>query len=115
MAKKWLLVLLTTIICLAAISFVWASASNTVAIRRWVMAGGGQRITSGSTILQDTLGQPFAYQTGTGSSDLCAGFWCGTSVDHTVFLPTILNQPSAGLVDPTAINLNTQATLTLVR
>jgi hypothetical protein len=91
MAKKWLFALLIAIICFGVTTFVWANVSNATVIRKWVMAGGGGRITSGTTNLEGTLGQPLAYQTSSGGTELCAGFWCGARGEYQVFLPAVLN------------------------
>lgn len=109
MAKKWLIVLLAALFVLSVASFAWANVSNTPAIRTWVIGSGGRRISSGGTVVQSTIGQPLAYRAVSGTSELCAGFWCGAAGEYEVFLPAVMNQFSTCFPGPSEIEPNDQA------
>jgi hypothetical protein len=59
----------------------------------WVIGAGGGSVTTGSTTLSGTAGQAVVGRNTTGSTALCAGFWCspstGTTTVRRYYLPMV--------------------------
>lgn len=66
-----------------------ASAAGALSMSRGVIAGGGGKTSAGDYTLSATIGQPITGRAVVGSTDLCAGFWCGLA-RYDLFLPLIL-------------------------
>jgi hypothetical protein len=70
-----------------------ALAAPTAGEIEWSFLGGsGGRVASSGYVLEGTLGQPVVGQASSQSSTLCAGFWCGVSQQHTIYLPLIMRE-----------------------
>ena len=68
-----------------------ALANGVVELPRHVLSGGASDASaSGGVSVHATLGQPMIGPSGQGSYDLCAGFWCGTAIEYTIYLPLTL-------------------------
>jgi hypothetical protein len=66
-----------------------ASAAGSLEISHSVMSGGGGKTSAGDYTLSATIGQPITGRAVVGSTDLCAGFWCGLA-RYDLFLPLVL-------------------------
>lgn len=64
-------------------------AAGPPAIARYVMAGGGDQVSSGNFTVRSTVGQAITGRVTTGGTELCAGFWC-TGIRYEVFLPLVI-------------------------
>ena len=65
------------------------SNTNTLALPRWVVGGGGGLAAGSSVSLNGTLGQPAVGSFTTGSVTLKAGYWTGAS-RSTIYLPIVI-------------------------
>lgn len=81
-------VLLLLLVAAAA----WAGSSANYAVDWQVLSGGGAPAVSGSEAvsLNGSLGQTVVGVASSASSELCAGFWCGTAIEYSVYLPLVL-------------------------
>jgi hypothetical protein len=95
--NKWLkrltlLAAVLTILLLTA-GLVGAGPLATT-LDRWVTAGGGGTISSGTIAIDGTIGQPVAGLSASGNSQLCAGFHCNPdtelSLSHHLYLPNVV-------------------------
>jgi hypothetical protein len=93
-APVYLVLIFTLTLSLFA-GLLYASTATTN-LSWWVVGSGGNRLSSGNTVLQSTLGQPLAYRASSGNTNLCVGFWCGTAGEYEVYLPITLNQFCGG-------------------
>ena len=56
----------------------------------WVMGGGRGAASAGDHGLQGTVGQAVVGVSSSGTSELCAGFWCGIEAEYATYLPHVL-------------------------
>ena len=64
-------------------------AASPPAVVRYVMAGGGDMVSSGNFTVRATVGQAITGRVTTVGTELCAGFWC-TGNRYEVFLPLVI-------------------------
>ena len=93
MMKKTALISLVMLFVLLAFGTVVLAQSGYL-LNRGVIAGGGDRLQSGSYSLTGTSGQPEAGQAlANGNYSLQGGFWPGSNpvipLSHKIFLPVI--------------------------
>ena len=56
----------------------------------WVIGGGGGHAEAGAYALDGTIGQAMVGVASSGSSELCAGFWCGAAAVYKTYLPLVV-------------------------
>jgi len=66
-----------------------ALAADPPTIARYIIAGGGDQVSSGNFTIRSTVGQPVTGRATTGDTELCAGFWC-TGIRYETFLPLVI-------------------------
>jgi hypothetical protein len=92
MDRKYMLVLAACLMLFCGAALKPSSLSHDLS---WhVIAGGGERMESGSYTLMGTTGQPATDLMFSGGYVLCSGFWCGGAGAERVYLPLVLR--SAG-------------------
>ena len=64
-------------------------AASPPAVVRYVMAGGGDMVSSGNFTVRATVGQTITGRVTIGGTELCAGFWC-TGIRYEIFLPLVI-------------------------
>ena len=64
-------------------------AAGPPANARYVMAGGGDMVSSGNFTIRSTVGQAVTGRVTTLDTELCSGFWC-TGIRYEVFLPLVV-------------------------
>jgi hypothetical protein len=92
MRKRWLFILLAALLLLLVVSVAGADVSQT-ALGAWVIGSGGGRSEAGGLALQGTIGQAVVGRATSGSTELCAGFWCQPGDgdhEHAVYLPALM-------------------------
>lgn len=67
-------------------------AANGADIGWSVLAGGGGRVAAGILTLDNTAGQALAGLASSGTTQLCAGFWCQGETPRAVYLPLLLHR-----------------------
>jgi hypothetical protein len=55
-----------------------------------VIGGGGDRLEAGDYTLDCTVGQAVVGTARNDPYELCAGYWCGAAVEHSIYLPLVL-------------------------
>jgi hypothetical protein len=90
MKNKAKIVALTIVLLLVLVSMSSAGNSAQYAIEWDVVSAGGTPMTSSSYGLAGTVGQPAQGISSSSNYVLCAGYWCGVSVDYTIYLPIVL-------------------------
>lgn len=94
---------------LAALLFgSWALAADGITLGRYVVAGGGGRVSAGAFTLSGSAGQPVAGPVTAGSAQLSAGFWVPGLPTST---PTPTRTPTATTV-PTSTSIPTATATT---
>lgn len=95
MKRQWMILgALVASLLLAGIAVADPSSHS---VDWWVMGGGGESRTAGSTTLAGTLGQAVAGVDGSGEYVVCTGFWyglgsCGDPPGFSVYLPLVLRE-----------------------
>jgi hypothetical protein len=88
--RSWSIPLATGVLLLLLTAGLLLGAPSSSNLDWWVIGGGGNRITvAGGNVLQGTLGQSVTGASQSGGGSLCAGFWCGASPNHMVYLPAV--------------------------
>lgn len=86
--------LLALLAFLSVVSLTWAAVAQPPAIDPQVIGGSGGRVAQGNITLHNTFGQPVADIDSEGTTELCAGFWCGANLSlfntSTIYLPLVL-------------------------
>lgn len=78
-------------LAIASLGIKLTLANGGVELSRQVLSGGATDASAaGDVSLRATLGQPLIGLSGNGAQQLCAGFWCGTAIEYTLYLPIIL-------------------------
>ncbi len=78
-------------LAIASLGTGLALANGTVELPRQVLSGGiSDASAAGEVSLHATLGQPMIGPSSQGLYHLCAGFWCGTAIEYTIYLPLTL-------------------------
>lgn len=91
--KKCRCTIALALICmLLVIGTALAGSSANYAVDWQVLSSGGAPAVSGSeaVALNGSLGQLVVGVASSASSELCAGFWCGTAIEYSVYLPLVL-------------------------
>lgn len=88
--RFWRMLFLTLIVILLIFEVAQAQGIS-FTFDRWVIgAGGGRAVDQTGTViieLDGTIGQPIIGQSTGGVVMLSSGFWVGTDVEHSLFLP----------------------------
>jgi len=93
---RWKTITICLAVILAAVlvgSVVSAQVGDGFDLRWHVMGGGGagSPLTGSGFSVYSTLGQTGIGPAGAGSSELCAGFWCGVKVGrYPLYLPLVV-------------------------
>lgn len=79
-------IILTALLLLAGVAL-----ANGIHLVDWdVIGGGGGHVEAAPYSLDYTIGQAVVgIATGT-NGELCSGYWCGTAVGHSIYLPLVL-------------------------
>jgi hypothetical protein len=91
MKNKAKIVALTIVLLLVLASTAGAGSSTQYTIERDIVSASGTPMTSSTYGLAGTIGQPAQGISSSSTYVLCAGYWCGVDVDHTVYLPLVLS------------------------
>lgn len=90
MKNKAKIVALTVVLLLVLVSTSGAGSSTQYAVEWDAVSAGGTPMTSSTYGLAGTIGQPAQGVSSSSNYVLCAGYWCGVDVDHTIYLPLVL-------------------------
>ncbi|MCJ7549649.1 MAG: hypothetical protein MUQ30_08200 [Anaerolineae bacterium] len=64
-------------------------AAGQPAVVRYVMAGGGDMVSSGNFTIRSTVGQAITGRATMNDTELCSGYWC-TGIRYEIFLPLVI-------------------------
>ena len=100
MRRLILLGLVLVLLLSAGVALATGEGGGGFELPRWVIAGGGGRSEVNQYALTGTIGQPVVGTGGTGSFEVCSGFWAGpcgwedTEKIWRLYLPVVMrNQP----------------------
>jgi hypothetical protein len=86
---KRIAILLTLAVLLLSLTGV-VLANGSASIDWHVIGGGGDRLEAGDYTLDCTVGQAVVGTARNDPYELCAGYWCGAAVEHSIYLPLVL-------------------------
>jgi hypothetical protein len=90
MKRITLLIVLIALVLLAGSAHAMESASYRLDWFTPLIGGGGGAASSASYAINLTIGQTaIGTQTSAGYEG-CLGYWCGTEVEHAIYLPLVL-------------------------
>jgi len=87
-----ILIVLSVSVVLALATVAVLAQGNSLAIRRWVIAGGGGSAGSDGVSIRDTVGQPVIGRSAEGDISLSAGYWAGSvsGATYTYYFPIVM-------------------------
>ncbi|MBN2550832.1 MAG: hypothetical protein JXB15_16840 [Anaerolineales bacterium] len=91
--KIKLLFSLLLVCSLLLASSAWAAPAPTTLL--WnVLGGGGGQVSSGTVVVEGSIGQPVTGPVSQGAASVCSGYWCGAGdiylPDRVVYLPVVI-------------------------
>lgn len=94
MKTKWVIVVL--ILCALLLMGSSWKAITTTTVHWHVLGGGGGQVSNGSLVSEGTTGQALTGSVSEASTQLCAGYWCGSEeiyeYIYKLYLPVINRQ-----------------------
>jgi hypothetical protein len=90
MKRTTLLIALIALVLLAGSAHAMESASYRLDWFTPLTGGGGGAASSASYAVNLTIGQTAIGAQASAGYESCLGYWCGTEVGHTIYLPLVL-------------------------
>lgn len=95
MKTKWVVVVL--MLCALLLMGSGWNAITSTSVNWYVLGGGGGKVTNGLLVLEGSAGQSVAGEVHKDSTELCAGYWCGSEETYEyiypLYLPVIRHEP----------------------
>ena len=92
MTKRiFLVVLVSSLVVLLAVSIAWAQSSTSFDLSWYVLAGGGSKADSAAYAMNGTLGQGIVALSDSASFQMQSGYWYGVWLPkHRAYLPLVV-------------------------
>jgi hypothetical protein len=94
--KAKLTIALLIVCALLLMGSGWKAITST-SVNWYVLSGGGGKVTNGALVLEGSTGQSVTGGINKDSTELCAGYWCGSEeiyeYIYPLYLPVIRHEP----------------------